>query len=262
MLKIIIPDNVLFDEIIPAIIRGDPLLETALGKRELHVGEVRDIIFQQLIPRLATLWSPVMRMSTEPASTSAGTGTEATLGGRTTMAQPETITRRTLIPASGIPSDSVVRIDGVRPSATTAGNETRTSVASIMTDTVMYTPAAHGNRRGGTARVGAGVNMGHRQVTPNQVPCQENEGSVSSSGGGQERMGTSRLNREARVNICQIIMTLTMLLSDPRHVDGFQAYNCKWVRGTVKAYSLTPLDGCWTEQIRHPPPRHQMGRIF
>jgi len=131
-----------------------------------------------------------------------------------------------------------------------------------MTVTVVYTPAAHGNRRGGTARVGAGVNMGHRQVTPNQVPCQENEGSVSSSGGGQERMGTSRLNREARVNIRQIIMTLTMLLSDTRHVDGFRAYNCKGVRGTVQAYSLTPLDGCWTEQIRHPPPRHQMGGIF
>jgi hypothetical protein len=164
------------------------------------------------------------------------------------MAQPETITRCKLIPASGIPSDAVVRIDGVIHSATTAGSETRTSVALIMTGTVVYTPAAHGTRRGGTARVGSGVNTGHRQVTPNQVPCQEKKGSVSSSGGGRERMGTfPRLNREARVNICQIIMTLTMLLSDTRHVDGFRAYNCKGVRGTFKAYSLTPLEGCWTE---------------
>ncbi len=139
MLKIIVRDNVLLDEINPAIIRGDSLLEAALGKREFHVGEVRDIILQQLKPRLATLWPPVMRMSTEPASTSAGPGKEATLGGQTTIAQPETITRRTLIPASGIPSDSVVRIDGVIPSATTAGSETRTSVASIMTGTVVYT---------------------------------------------------------------------------------------------------------------------------
>jgi hypothetical protein len=75
-------------------------------------------------------------------------------------------------------------------------------------------------------------------------------------------MGTSRLNREARVNIRQIIMTLTMLLSDTRHVDGFRAYNCKGVRGAVHAYSLTPLEGCWTEHIRHPPSRHQMGGIF
>jgi len=98
------------------------------------------------------------------------------------MAQPETITRCKLIPASGIPSDAVVRIDGVIHSATTAGSETRTSVALIMTGTVVYTPAAHGNRRGGTARVGSGVNMGNRQVTPNKVPCQEKKGSVFSSG--------------------------------------------------------------------------------
>jgi hypothetical protein len=91
------------------------------------------------------------------------------------MAQPETITRSKLIPASGIPSDAVVRIDEVIHSATTAGSETRTSVALIMTGTVVYTPAAHGNRRGGTARVGSGVNMGHRQVTPNQVPSNTNK---------------------------------------------------------------------------------------
>jgi hypothetical protein len=42
MLKIIIRDNGLFDAINPAIIREDPLLEAALGKREIHVG---DIIF-------------------------------------------------------------------------------------------------------------------------------------------------------------------------------------------------------------------------
>ena len=74
MLKIIVSDNGLLDEINPAIIRGDPLLEAALGKREFHVGKVRDIILQQLKPRLATRWPLVMRMSEEPASTSAGPG--------------------------------------------------------------------------------------------------------------------------------------------------------------------------------------------
>jgi hypothetical protein len=38
-------------------------------------------------------------------------------------------------------------------------------------------------------------------------------------------MQSSRLNRETRINIQQIIMTLTMLVSDTRHVDVFQAYN-------------------------------------
>jgi hypothetical protein len=32
-------------------------------------------------------------------------------------------------------------------------------------------------------------------------------------------MGTSRLSREARINIQQIIVTLTMLLSDAGHAD-------------------------------------------
>jgi hypothetical protein len=31
-------------------------------------------------------------------------------------------------------------------------------------------------------------------------------------------------------------MALTMLLSDARHIDGFQAYNCKRVEEAVKVY--------------------------
>jgi hypothetical protein len=64
-------------------------------------------------------------------------------------------------------------------------------------------------------------------------------------------MGSSRLNREARIHIQQIIMTLTMLLSDPGHADGFQAYNCGGVKEAVKAYALIPLEGCWSEQPRN-----------
>jgi hypothetical protein len=101
MLKIISSDNGLFDETNPAIIRGDSALEAALGKRELHVGEVRDIIFQQLTPRPTTLWPPVVRTLSEPVPVTTGSGGEATLGDWATMGQPEVIMRRTLIPAVG-----------------------------------------------------------------------------------------------------------------------------------------------------------------
>ncbi len=49
MLKIIIRDNSLFDENNPSVIVGDSALEAALGKKEVYVGEVRDIIFLQLV---------------------------------------------------------------------------------------------------------------------------------------------------------------------------------------------------------------------
>jgi hypothetical protein len=49
MLKIIIRDNSLFDENNPSVIVGDPALEAALGKKEVYVGEVRDIIYRQLV---------------------------------------------------------------------------------------------------------------------------------------------------------------------------------------------------------------------
>ena len=51
-------------------------------------------------------------------------------------------------------------------------------------------------------------------------------------------MGTSRLSREARINIQQIIVILTMLLSDAGHADRFQAYNCRDIKGAVKAHLL------------------------
>jgi hypothetical protein len=60
--------------------------------------------------------------------------------------------------------------------------------------------------------------------------------------------GTSRLSREASANIRQIIMTLTLLLSNAEQTDGLLAYGCKNIRGTVKPYALTPQEGCWSEQ--------------
>jgi hypothetical protein len=65
-------------------------------------------------------------------------------------------------------------------------------------------------------------------------------------------MGTSRLSREARINIQQIILTLTMLLSNARHAEEFQAYNCRDIKGAVKAYTLAPhevLYAGWNSRI-------------
>ncbi len=47
MLKI--RDNSLIDENNPSVIVGDPALEAVLGKKEVYVGEVRDIINRQLV---------------------------------------------------------------------------------------------------------------------------------------------------------------------------------------------------------------------
>jgi hypothetical protein len=46
MLKIIIQDNLLYDENNPSVIVGDPALEATLGKKEVYVGEDRDIIYR------------------------------------------------------------------------------------------------------------------------------------------------------------------------------------------------------------------------
>jgi hypothetical protein len=46
MLKIIIRDTLLFDENNPAMIIGDPPLEAALGKKEVYVREIRDIVYR------------------------------------------------------------------------------------------------------------------------------------------------------------------------------------------------------------------------
>ncbi len=86
------------------------------------------------------------------------------MGDWATMAQPEVIMRRTLIPAVGIPSGSEVREDGVRPAATAFSGKAESSVALIMTVTVIYTLSARGSRRGVAARTGSGVRASHRQV--------------------------------------------------------------------------------------------------
>jgi hypothetical protein len=48
MLKEIIQDNLLFDESNPSMIVGDAPLEAALGKKEVHVNEIRGVVQRQL----------------------------------------------------------------------------------------------------------------------------------------------------------------------------------------------------------------------
>jgi hypothetical protein len=48
-LKEIIRDNLLFHENNPSIIVGDAPLEAALGKKEVHVNEIRGVVQRQLI---------------------------------------------------------------------------------------------------------------------------------------------------------------------------------------------------------------------
>lgn len=56
--------------------------------------------------------------------------------------KPEGPKRRTLIPVSGILSGFVVQRDRVGPAAAEPRSESRNSVASLMTGTVIYTPSA------------------------------------------------------------------------------------------------------------------------
>ncbi len=85
------------------------------------------------------------------------------------------------------------------------------------------------------------------------------EAATTSSASG---LGTSRLNQEASANIRQIIMTLTLLLSNSGQSDELLAYDCRNIRGSVKAYALTPQEGCWSEQPGHPVPESRDGRIL
>jgi hypothetical protein len=73
---------------------------------------------------------------------------------------------------------------------------------------------------------------------------------------------SSRLNRETKINKQQIIMTLTILISDARHADGLQAYSCKGVKEVVKVYALIPPEGCWSEHPHHPAQESRRGRIL
>jgi hypothetical protein len=74
MLNIIIRDNFLFDENNPAMIRGDPPLEEALGIREVYVGEIRDIVYQQLVLLELCRWPPPPSTLTGAAATTPGNG--------------------------------------------------------------------------------------------------------------------------------------------------------------------------------------------
>jgi hypothetical protein len=85
--------------------------------------------------------------------------------------KPEGPKRRTLIPASGILSGFVVRIDRLGQAAAEPRSESHNSMASLMTGTL----CSCGSRRGGATQAELGVRAGHRQVLLDQVPAEIGE---------------------------------------------------------------------------------------
>jgi hypothetical protein len=79
----------------------------------------------------------------------------------------------------------------------------------------------HTNREKGSVEVAR-----RRPTVPKRGAHREKTSLTSLSRGSQGRMGGSQLNRDARINILKIIMTLAMLLSNAKHASGFQAYSC------------------------------------
>jgi hypothetical protein len=69
------------------------------------------------------------------------------------------------------------------------------------------------------------------------------------------------LSREAAASISQVIVTLTLLLTNAGATNGFMAYSCEDMRGPVVGYELTPQAGCWMKQPTHTTLKPRDGRV-
>jgi hypothetical protein len=256
MLKDIIRDNFLFDENNPSMIDGDPPLEAALGKREVSVNEIRSVVHRQLT---------LVEVCPGPLAVNVLAGGMAMLTGAVSAPRAEGRTAPGLVstPNGGaimdfrrIPSGSIVTLEEVRAAGSAPGERTR------IIGTVTYVPQARGNGDMAPPQPETGQGRGGVPVVQaSTVPGVPGVRAPMASQG-PDAAGASRLSREAAANIRQIIVTLTLLLANAGQSDGLLAYDCRNVRGAVRSYALTPLEGCWMEQAQHPAPEPQNGRIL
>jgi hypothetical protein len=237
-LKEIIRDNLLFDESHPAMIVGDAPLEATLRKKRVHVNEIRNMVMQQLT---------MVEARQGPMNTAMLAGGMTYLGRVPVIPRPEA--RAATTPAN-TPNVRVVSLTEVAAGPVVLYSPIPGE--SQVIGTVSYTPPprpAAGQNTGGASAAAAstGTNFTGVRVRPlNRTP------------------GAARgpaLSREAAASISQVIVTLTLLLSNAGSTNGFMAYSCEDIKNPVVGYELTPQAGCWMKQPTHVTPKPRDGRV-
>jgi hypothetical protein len=248
MLKEIIRDNLLFNENNPSMIVGDAPLEAALGKREVHVNEIRGVVQRQLILLEASQGPLGEGMLAGSLAIERAAPSNPRLDTRAVTAQANVPSGR-VVDFSGIPSGSVVTL---RP----APND-----SSRIIGTVSYVPPQRGSGSVAPSQPAAGQDGGRTPATT--MPAASNFTGVRVRPLNREPgpTGGSRLSREAAASISQIIVTLMLLLASAGPTNGFLAYSCGNLRNMVAGYALAPGEGCWVKPPLHAVPEPRDGRI-
>ncbi len=247
-LKEIIRDNLLFDENNPAMIVGDSPLEAALGKKKVHVNEIRGVVQQQLM---------LVEACQGPLSARMLAGAMTSERRAPSNPRPETRAATTL---AGAPSGRVLSLTEILAGSVVAYRPAPSNNSRII-GKVSYTPPQQ--RNGATAPPQPATGQNGVGAPATTTPAASNFTGVqvrplSSEPGAA---GGSRLSREAAASISKIIVTLTLLLASSGPTNGFLPYSCDNLRSTVAGYALTPREGCWMEQLAYTTPEPRDGRI-
>jgi hypothetical protein len=222
-LKEIIRDNLLFDESNPAMIVGDAPLEAALGKKRVHVNEIRVMVQQQLTMVEAGQGPLSARMVL------AGTIHEGIAPGNP-RPEARAVTTQASTTNARVLSLTEIAAGPVVLYSTAPGNN------SQIIGTVSYTPPQQGSGASALPQPtpgqnGRGVPAATATAASNFTGVQVrplNRGPGATRGPG--------LSREAAASISQVIVTLTLLLANTGPTTGFLVYSCDNMRSPVAGY--------------------------
>jgi hypothetical protein len=247
-LKEIIRDNLLFDENNPAMIVGDAPLEAALGKKEVHVNEIRGVVQRQMM---------LVEACQGPLSARMLAGALITERAAPSNPCPET---RAATAQANAPRGRVLDLTEILGGSVMAYRPAPSNNSRII-GTVSFTPPQQGSGIAAAPQPANGQTGGRAPATT--TPAASNFTGVQVRPLNREpgAAGGSRLSREATASISQIIVTLTLLLASAGPTNGFLAYSCDNLRNTVTDYALTPREGCWMEQLTYTAPEPRDGRI-
>jgi hypothetical protein len=188
MLKEVIRDNLLFDENKPSMIVGDALLEAALGKKEVHVNEIRGVVQRQLV---------LVEASQGPLGEDMLAGSLAIE--RAAPSNPRLETRAVTTQAN-IPSGRVVDFSGI-PSGSVVTLRPAPNDSSRIIGTVSYVPPQRGNGSAAPSQPAAGQDGRRAPATTTPVASNFTGVRVRPLNREPGAAGGSRLSREAAASI-------------------------------------------------------------
>ncbi len=247
-LKEIIRDNLLFDESNPAMIVGDAPLEAALGKKRVHVNEIRGVVQQQLM---------MVEAGQGPLSARMLSG--GTVSERAAPSNPCPETRAVTTQANAT-NVRVLSLKEILAGSVVAYSPAPSNNSRVI-GTVSYTPP---QQRSGAAAPPQPVTgqSGGAPATTTPVTSNFTGVQVRPLSRMPGTAGGSRLSREAAASISQIIVTLMLLLASAGPTNGFLAYSCDNPKSTVAGYALAQREGCWMKQPAYTTPEPRDGRIM